>query len=104
MCLQTVNSNLEIQFQTTVRHTSKDIRTRSWLFGYEALGSDGLWSGCRPGEMHKISHGECRLRREILLQQCPGKLQYFKRQWEDYLTKEPENGPKGKRKAKDMMS
>lgn len=54
--------------------------------------------------MLKTSHGECTLRKEMILEQCPGKLHYFKRQWENYLTKEPENSPKGPRKASEMMS
>ena len=41
------NSNLEIQFHTTVRHTSRDFRTRNWVRGSEAQGVL-VWSGCRP--------------------------------------------------------
>lgn len=64
------NSNLEIQFHTTVRHTSRDFRTRNWVRGSEAQGVL-VWSGCRPGDVHKISHGECGLRREMTLEECP---------------------------------
>ena len=77
------NSNLEIQFHTIVRHTNRDFRTRNWVHRSEAQGVL-VWSGCRPGDVHKISHGECGLRREMAVEQCPGQLQYFNqgaREW-----------------------
>lgn len=78
------NSNLEIQFHTTVRHTSRDFRTRNWIHGSMEAQGVLVWSRCRPGDVHKVSHGECGLRREMTLEQCPGQLQYFNqgsREW-----------------------